>query len=131
MDARFRIAPELWERIPAYKDFGFAVFKLKKGSQTVHPMAFAFERADASRIFFPTVHIHDGKVHETAHFDHVLYCQPAVRALDILKWEESRGHTGQFASVEKSRNILVGDQHCYRQQMRGRKKNADTYLEIG
>ena len=40
-------------------------------------MAFDFPRA-AKKLFFPTVHIHDGKVHDKADFDHALYCQ-AVR----------------------------------------------------
>lgn len=131
LDERFRISAELWEKVPGYKDFGFAVFKLKRGKQTVHPMAFSFERADVSRLFFPTVHIHDGKVHETANFDHLLYCQPTIRALNILGWDESRGHTGQFASAEKSKNILLAEQHSYRKQISGRKKNVDTYLNVG
>jgi hypothetical protein len=131
LDARFRIAPELWEKIPAYKDFGFAVFKLKGGKQTIHPIAFSFERTDSTGLFFPTVHIHDGKVHDTATFDHVLYCQPTVRAVDILNWEESRGHTAQFVDINKSKNILLPDQHSYRKKIVGRRKNADTYLAIG
>jgi hypothetical protein len=131
LDERFRISKELWEKIPAYKDFGFAVFKLKQGNQTVHPMAFAFERADANQLFFPTVHIHDGKVHQTANFDHKLYCQATGRSVDILNWEESRGHAQQFADVQKSKGLLLSEQHVYRKQLNGRLKNADTYLAIG
>jgi hypothetical protein len=33
-------------------------------------MAFEFEREDASELFFPTVHIHDGDFHPLADFDH-------------------------------------------------------------
>src|SRR5262249_51979047 len=29
LDERFRIPPDVWARLPAYHDFGFAVFKLK------------------------------------------------------------------------------------------------------
>ncbi len=131
LDERFRISPELWEKIPAYKEFGFAVFKLKQGNQTVHAMAFAFERANANKLFFPTVHIHDGKVHGTANFDHKLYCQSAGRSVDILNWEESRGHAQQFADIKKSKGLLLEEQHVYRKQLSGRLKNADTYLAIG
>ena len=131
LDERFRISPELWEKIPAYKNFGFAVFKLKEGKQTVHPMAFAFEMADPNHLFFPTVHIHDGKVHQTANFDHKLYCQAAGRSVDILQWEESRGHAQQFANVKKSKGLLLPEQHVYRKKLNGRLKNADTQLAIG
>jgi hypothetical protein len=131
LDERFRISAELWEKIPAYKNFGFAVFKLKQGNQTVHPMAFSFERANENLLFFPTVHIHDGKVHQTANFDHKLYCQSAGRSVDILKWEESRGHAQQFAEVQKSKGLLLPEQHVYRKALRGRLNNQDISLVIG
>jgi len=73
LDERFRLPPGTWEKLPAYRDHGFAVFKLKSGEAKIHPMAFSFPRANPAELFFPTVHIHDGKVHERAKFDHVLY----------------------------------------------------------
>lgn len=76
LDARFRLPDGVWDTLPQYKDFGFAVFKLKKpekGQSKVHPMAFEFPRADKKVLFFPTVHIHDGKVHAKAGFDHSLF----------------------------------------------------------
>src|SRR5262249_48891473 len=66
LDERFRLPDSAWEKLPMYKDYGFVVFKLRKGAQKVHPMAFEFPRAEPGRIFFPTVHIHDGKVHPKA-----------------------------------------------------------------
>src|SRR5262245_18802043 len=75
LDERFRLPNNAFEKLPGYKTFGFAVFKLKAGEQTVHPMAFEFPTASRTRLFFPTVHIHDGKVHDRAGFDHSLYCQ--------------------------------------------------------
>jgi hypothetical protein len=90
LDAQFRLPDGVWEKIGNYAKFGFAVFKLQKGNQTVHPMAFAFPTAMPGRIFFPTVHIHDGKVHKTAEFDHTLFAQTASgRAPEALGWEES------------------------------------------
>lgn len=38
-------------------------------------MAFSFPSARAGHLFFPTMHIHDGEVHEKEDFDHTLYCQ--------------------------------------------------------
>ena len=86
LDEQFRLPDGTWDKLPAYKDYGFAVFKLKKGEQKVHPMAFEFPRADKTRLFFPTVHIHDGKVHDQAGFDHVLYCQGVDTR---MRWRES------------------------------------------
>lgn len=59
LDKRFQLSPAVWDTLPAYRDYGFAVFKLvqpkrgllerigiKKvepiGVHEVHPMAFAF-----------------------------------------------------------------------------------------
>src|SRR5262245_5018156 len=78
LDAQFRLPDGVWEKLPQYKEFGFAVFKLKKpekGTQKVHPMAFEFPRALKDVLLFPTVHIHDGTVPAKAGFDHALFCQ--------------------------------------------------------
>src|SRR5688572_11094269 len=78
LDERFRLPAELWLELSAYADWGFAVFKLKETANRsrVHPMAFTFPRRDLKRLFFPTVHIHDGRLSRAAAFDHELYCQP-------------------------------------------------------
>src|SRR5262245_34353387 len=66
LDERFRLPAGTWDDLPAYKEFGFAVFKLKSGEKEIHPMAFEFPRRNKKELFFPTVHIHDGKVHKSA-----------------------------------------------------------------
>src|SRR5258708_4065894 len=76
LDERFRLPAGTWDQLPEYRAYGFAVFKLKRGLARVHPMAFSYPRENPARLFFPTVHIHDGKVHKTAKFDHALFCQP-------------------------------------------------------
>lgn len=86
IDERFKLSSAVWNDIPAYQDYGFAVFKLRKpkapatgvGRRTdnkPHPMAFEFETRMSNSLFFPTVHIHDGKVHKEEQFDHQLYMQ--------------------------------------------------------
>ncbi len=78
LDPRFRLPDGAWDALPEYADWGFAVFKLKPGAgdlRRVHPMAFSFPRRDPDALFFPTVHVHDGVVHERATFDHTLYAQ--------------------------------------------------------
>jgi hypothetical protein len=124
LDKRFHLPTEVWDKLPAYKDYGFAVFKLKKGASHIHPMAFEFPRADAKQLFFPTVHIHDGKVHAKAEFDHTLYCQ-ADDPKKVLKWRESAQPAGMFMKVEKAQGLLDKAKHCYKMRMLGNYKNED------
>jgi hypothetical protein len=127
LDERFRLPDGTWEQLPAYKDYGFAVFKLKKGEKKVHPMAFEFPRADKDKLFFPTVHIHDGKVHKTATFDHALYCQaPAGRSL--MRWDESPKLAGTFMKIDKCEGLVDKDAHIYRLRITGRHNNDDTWI---
>jgi hypothetical protein len=126
LDARFRLPAATWDKLPAYKDYGFAVFKLKAGEKKIHPMAFEFPRANKKKLFFPTVHIHDGKVEKLAHFDHALYCQ--ISGEDVLAWKESPKLANQFMKIDKTAGILVKDQHVYRLLIKGKKANQDTWL---
>ncbi len=129
LDERFRIAPEIWGKIPGYADYGFAVFKLKKGDHKVHPMALSFPSRHPEKLFFPTVHIHDGEVHTKEHFDHELYCQVTRPGLfEMMKWEESPGLAKAACKVEKSAGLLNGDGHIYRRRMIGDFANKDIVL---
>ncbi len=76
LDPRFRMPDVLFDAVPRYADYGFAVFQLKPGKVTVHPMGLTFPTRD-ERLFFPTVHVHDGRFHARARFDHALYYQLA------------------------------------------------------
>ena len=78
LDPRFRLSEAVWAALPQYADWSFCVFKLKAGDVTVHPMAFRFPRRDPLRLYFPTVHVHDGSVRRTAWFNHFLFCQGKV-----------------------------------------------------
>ena len=127
LDARFRLPAGVWDDLPQYKDFGFAVFKLKKpekGEQQVHPMAFEFPRADKDVLFFPTVHIHDGSVPTKAKFDHSLFCQ--VGEDPPAKWEESPGLADSFVKVKLALGIVDGSAHVYRKLMKGMFENKDV-----
>lgn len=128
LDEKFKLPKSVWDDLPAYKDYGFAVFKLKKGeNQKVHPMAFEFPRADVKKgLFFPTVHIHDGKIHDKAEFDHALYCQTTME--DISEWAESPGHPGSFMKVKECKGIVFENAHVYLKLMKGKLKNQDTWL---
>lgn len=130
LDERFRLPSETWlKELPQYRDWGFAVFKLKAGHSKVHPMAFDFPRRARNRLFFPTVHIHDGKVHEKADFDHVLYMQPTELVNRPLGgWRESTQAAAQFVKVDKCHEAVHGPSHVYRREMIGEQKNRDILV---
>jgi len=131
LDERFRLPTEVWDKLPAYKEFGFAVFQLmreKRGAQKVHPMAFEFPRANPKLLFFPTVHIHDGTVRPQAHFDHFLYCQQSAGE-NLMMWEESAQPVGMFMKKhEASQGLLDAEEHCYRKILNGDLKNEDILV---
>ena len=131
LDERFRISDKAWKQLPAYKDFGFAVFKLKASSPKVHPMAFSFPRRDLKTLFFPTVHIHDGEVHTKAEFDHTLYCQQSEHEqVTVRDWRESAGNAGKFMKADKSKGLILANHHCYQKKMLGNLPNQDTYDKV-
>ncbi|MCU0704780.1 MAG: hypothetical protein MUF18_12450 [Fimbriiglobus sp.] len=128
VDDKFKLPADVWAKLPQYKDWGFAVFQLKKGEKKVHPMAFDFPRADPKKLFFPTVHIHDGKVEEKAGFDHTLYCQ-ASAGENIIDWEETPQPAGLFMTkLDKAHGIVDDKDHVYRKTMKGKLKNADVWM---
>jgi len=129
LDERFRISDKAWKQLPAYKDYGFAVFKLKSGEAKIHPMAFSFPRRDIKSLFFPTVHIHDGEVHAEVEFDHTLYCQPGEHEHpEILQWTESYANAGRFVKVDKARGLILANEHCYQKKLQGMLPNHDTTI---
>jgi len=129
LDSRFRLPASTWASLPIYHDYGFAVFKLKAGAHVIHPMAFEFPRRDPSRLFFPTVHIHDGKVHQTAEFDHTLYCQKSARdRADLTTWMESVQIPQQFMRMDHTAGIVAPHDHCHKRSISGRRANTDTYV---
>ena len=133
------------DRLPVYHDFGFAVFKLKGNgfpakvdldlsvtADRVHPMAFEFPRRDLDLLYFPTVHVHDRKVHADGDFDHVLYCQPGPGMEGYLEgWSMSSGPTSQFMEVAPTEGIVDALVHCWRRPLRGRRENKDTWVGKG
>jgi hypothetical protein len=128
LDEQFRLPKGVWDDLPQYKDWGFAVFKLKKGEKKIHPMAFDFPRANPKELFFPTVHIHDGKVHPTARFDHALYCQMDKTRMAQMTWRESAKPAGMILKADLTQGIVDPDAHVYLREMRGKLKNEDVIL---
>jgi hypothetical protein len=129
LDAQFRLPDAVWGKIGGYSKYGFAVFKLRKGNSKVHPMAFDFPSALDGKLFFPTVHIHDGAVHPRADFDHVLYAQPGHnRGIDTHVWEESEALASRNVSIRKAKGLVAGAAHVYKRMMIGELKNVDVIV---
>jgi hypothetical protein len=128
LDERFRLPSGVWGSLPQYKDWAFAVFQLKKGEHKIHPMAFEFPRREPKKLFFPTVHIHDGTVPRQAKFDHMLFCQLTGGEM-LTHWEESPQLANSFMKkIDEAKGIVESMAHVYRKPLRGMMKNADTVI---
>lgn len=128
LDERFRLSPAVWDRLPNHADYGFAVFQLKAGARDIHPMAFRFPTRDPSRLFFPTVHVHDGEVHDEALFGHSLYGQANDDAAPA-GFEASLAPPADDA-IARSAGLL-GSQKVSRLRLFGMRTNEDIWAERG
>jgi hypothetical protein len=134
LDERFKLPRQVWDQVPQYTDYGFAVFKLRSTDRDgearpshAHPMAFEFPTRLAPQLFFPTLHVHDGTVHPFAEFHHCLYFQGETIGQNSRadRTETSAQH---FMEVSKALGIVDGDAACFRLTRFGRAKNADILL---
>lgn len=136
LDQRFRLPSGFLEALPAYADYGFAVFRLKpqaggRGAakpQSVQPMALTFPRREARSLFFPTVHVHDGRVPSTAAFDHALYCQADGLLQATLGWTPSAAPLGQHVMGTRSQTLLDAQRGGFATSLWGQNSNADLWL---
>jgi hypothetical protein len=133
LDFRFQFPQHIWAKLPAYHDFGFAVFKLKSAAepQAVHPMAFEFLRRN-DLLYFPTLHIHDGEIHSHAEFDHMLYCQPNEGMQEYLaNWHRSSYTANQFMDVDAAQGIVQGNMRVWKLSLKGKRQNVDSFVGHG
>jgi hypothetical protein len=134
LDTRFRIPQEIWKQLPAYASFGFVVYKLQPGRHVnVHPMAFSFRTRDPGTLFFPTVHVHDGMLHEEATFDHILYTQnepTQVRAWPTAFWMPSGERASSYLRVRRTQGLVDGNAPCFQASLVGTWRNSDILVPI-
>ena len=131
LDPQFRLPRVLFDAVPRYADHGFAVFQLAPGKVTVHPMALSFPTRDPARLFFPTVHVHDGRFHATARFDHALYFQTPrhrERPTTITLGALDRDVVGWMMPHKDYAGLVVPQQPLVRRTLHGRRANDDTWL---
>ena len=127
LDPRFSLNASLWQQMPQYKDFGFAVFKLKGGGhQKVHPMAFTFPTRNPEQLFFPTLHVHDGELHERADFNHALYGQ----AEQIEEWVRAGYSVSERVDIDRAQGLVSSSAPVWRLLLDGQFSNADVYASV-
>jgi len=133
LDARFRLPVPIWLHLNHYRDWGFAVFKLKPTALArVHPMAFEFPTRDAARLFFPTLHLHGKALEARAEFDHTLYCQPEpAMSWHLESWRDSEGPASEFMLCEAGRALVDLDFPCWKLDIEGLRENRDTWVGAG
>jgi len=124
LDQRFQLHDNVWSQLPQYKNYSFVVFKLKSSTKTVHPIAFEFPRRKSAELFFPTVHVHHGKVEGQAEFDHVLFCQSEHQFSD---WVSSMP-VHRFMRISETQGIIDSDLKIQMYPVTGLRKNEDIIL---
>ena len=141
LDPRFTLPKKTWDLVPQYASYGFAVFQLASGALESHPMAFEFD-SNSKSIYFPTMHIHDGEVHETEAFDHVLYMQHAGLDSKVNRYvnydvaDESTGYirsqevASEFCKIAMTKQIVEPSLLVHKHIVRGDKPNRDIEILV-
>jgi hypothetical protein len=124
LDRRFRIDDAVWRCVPGADDAGFAVFQLRPGRFDAHPMAFGFRTREPSKVFFPTVHIHDGTVPAQARFDHVLYMQARHGQ---PRGFEAGGSARDHVDIRRTQRLVHSQRTVWRRAIVGVTANADVW----
>lgn len=135
LDAQFRLAHNIWNSLPDYSNFGFAVFQIKPGqeSKKIHPMAYTYPAENPEELFFPTVHVHDGSnVEAQSSFDHKLYTQASPNFQFVhstpASWEASKPYPESVVDMEKAQGLLRPAAQVIRRKIYGTYPNADYVL---
>ena len=130
LDERYRLPADLWLRLNTYRDWGFAVFKLKRtAGAEVHPMAFDFPRRWRDRLFFPTLHVHHKTLEARALFDHMLYCQPEpAMNWHLRRWRDTDNPASAFVKCARAAELLDLAAPCWRTRLDGILANRDSWV---
>lgn len=124
LDERFRLPKGTLEKFPEYTDFGFAVFKLRAGTNTVQPLALEFPIRNPQLLYFPTVDIRNGETPDEAPFDHDLYCQARAG------WLRSYDVAGAFVDIPRAEGIVDSNERVSRMTVQGIHPNSDILVGL-
>lgn len=130
LDPRFRLPGNTEHALKeVYRDYGFVVFQLRPKVKP-HPMAFSFPTKEFN-LFYPTVHIHDGKLEDQGNFDHVLYAQmPPGLICTSSEWQISAGPMVNYFTLDKVPGNTLRNAPTYKRVLYGRSTNKDTRLDL-
>jgi hypothetical protein len=134
LDPRFRLPDAVLGGMAAYRDYGFAVFKLRKGEGEVHPLALRFTPRTTDKLFYPTVHVHDGDLPDLAEFDHTLYLQSAD--FEPADWEKAPLAVGTVLKLgdapaeSPTRGLVDSGWPLFRRRIQGTQRNRDTWVPL-
>jgi len=165
LDPRFRLDADVLDALGERKGYGFVVVKLATDATRahpstvltrVHPIAFTFPSRDPARLFYPTVHVHDGAVHSWADFDHALYSTDARKAAVLAKYgiggssaiPREASVAGADPRARSATQWLSGEMpypmtdkagttfadqgdRIFRCDVAGKRRNDDTWIELG
>ena len=128
LDPQFRLPPSAIDAVPAYADWGFVVFQLapERTPTRVHPMAFTFPTRKPTQLFFPTIHIHDGELHEQANFHHALFAQ----GIDEGGFTVSPEPAERFVDRARAGVLVDGDAPVWHRPVHGLRPNADIWARV-
>lgn len=124
LDAPYRIDDAVWDELPEYHDFGFAVVKLPADARAIRPLALEFKTRNPKMLYFPTVHIREGRVQANAYFDHDLYSQHHA------DWMRSYDNAPAFMNMALTQGIIAPDKRVEWLSVRGMHPNSDIVLEV-
>ncbi|MCG3139886.1 MAG: hypothetical protein HDKAJFGB_00806 [Anaerolineae bacterium] len=124
LDAPFRIPDAVWDELPEYHDYGFAVITLRAAANAAPLLALEFKTRNPQLLFFPTVHIQDGHVPANVYFDHDLYCQHHTN------WMRSYDNAPSFMNIALTQGIVAPNRRVEWLAVRGMHPNSDIVLEI-
>jgi hypothetical protein len=108
------------------------VFQLRAGTHRIHPMALTFPTRDPRRLFFPTLHVHDGQFHARARFDHKLYFQRRTGPRQELGDEQtmsSLNHVSRLPAASSYGGLAAPGRRVVCRSLWGSLLNRDTWVD--
>jgi len=125
IDNEFQLSSQLVGAFSPYRDYGFAVLKLRAAANArLRSIAFSFPTRDTSHLYFPTFQYRDGTVHNTVMFDVTLYAQNAEKSA----WDGTAVEAGDFMSMDDGAEVISVERTVQRRVLYGEKANEDIWL---
>ncbi len=119
-----RIPETVWQQLPEYNEFGFAVIKLSPDVHPFYPLALEFPMRNPNLLYFPTFHIRAGQAPEEAVFDHDLFCQARAG------WLRTYDVASSFMDIERAQGVIDPGERVSRMTVQGMHPNSDILVGL-